>query len=221
MKDKSYSIVGAGSHGMVVCDLLQDSNYTVSGFFDDNEKLCKDSLLGFQVLGTCNDLKQINKENNVTIIAVGHNQIREKIEKKLNGFIKFGILIHRSATVSKTAKIGEGSMILSQVHVGTLAKVGKHVIINNGTVVEHECIIEDYVSISPGCQMAGGVTIKKGTFVSVGVTINPGVVVGKNCIIGSGSTVISDIPDNSLVYGTPGKIIRKTEDMDNIWSKLL
>jgi len=41
------------------------------------------------------------------------------------------------------------------------------------------------------------------------VTVLPGVTVGNGCVIGAGSVVTKNIPDNSLAYGNPCKVIRK------------
>ena len=41
-----------------------------------------------------------------------------------------------------------------------------------------------------------------------GVCILPNVTIGKNSIIGANSVVTKDIPENSIVAGVPGKVIR-------------
>jgi acetyltransferase-like isoleucine patch superfamily enzyme len=46
------------------------------------------------------------------------------------------------------------------------------------------------------------------SFIGIDSTIIQGVKVGKNVTIGAGSVVIKDIPDNAVVVGNPGKIIK-------------
>jgi carbonic anhydrase/acetyltransferase-like protein (isoleucine patch superfamily) len=48
----------------------------------------------------------------------------------------------------------------------------------------------------------------------MGATVLNGAVVGKNCLIGAGAFVGEGkvIPDNSLVVGMPGKVIRALDD---------
>lgn len=43
------------------------------------------------------------------------------------------------------------------------------------------------------------------------VTILAGVTVGKGCTIGANSLVTRDIPDYSVAYGSPAKVVKKVE----------
>jgi acetyltransferase EpsM len=86
--------------------------------------------------------------------------------------------------------------------------IGDHCIINTGVVVDHDCMINDFVHISPNATLCGNVTIGKGSWVGAGAIIIQGIKVGKNAIIGAGSVIIKDIPDNATVVGNPGKIIK-------------
>lgn len=59
----------------------------------------------------------------------------------------------------------------------------------------------DFVSSS------GSVKIGSNIYFGRNVTILKGVTIGDNCIIGLGSIVTRDIPSNSVVAGTPAKVI--------------
>ena len=79
----------------------------------------------------------------------------------------------------------------------------------------------------PGCPLAVGKVVTVGhmvmlhgceifndTLVGIGSTILNKAKIGKNCIIGANTLVTENkvIPDNSLVLGSPGKVIRKVTD---------
>ncbi|MDR2953659.1 MAG: sugar O-acetyltransferase [Prevotella sp.] len=53
------------------------------------------------------------------------------------------------------------------------------------------------------------VTIEDGCWIGGGVIILPGVTIGRGSVIGAGSVVTKNIPPNSLVVGSPGRVIRE------------
>jgi acetyltransferase-like isoleucine patch superfamily enzyme len=60
----------------------------------------------------------------------------------------------------------------------------------------------------------GGIKIGKYTFVGAGATILPGVTIGKGCLIAAGAIVNKDIPDYSIVVGSPGQVKGSTLNLD-------
>ena len=52
------------------------------------------------------------------------------------------------------------------------------------------------------------VTIKRNAEIGVRTVIMPGVTIGENSIVGAGSVVTHDVPDNSVVAGSPAKVLR-------------
>ena len=96
--------------------------------------------------------------------------------------------------------IGEGSNVQdgSVLHTdpGCPLKVGKDVTIGH-MVMLHGCTIGD------------------NSLIGIGAVILNKAKIGKNCIIGAKALITEnkEIPDNSLVVGSPGKVIREvTED---------
>ena len=59
--------------------------------------------------------------------------------------------------------------------------------------------------------MLHGCTIGDGTLVGIGSVIMNGAKIGKNCLIGARALITEgkEIPDNSMVMGAPGKVIRE------------
>ena len=62
--------------------------------------------------------------------------------------------------------------------------------------------------------MLHGCEISDDTLIGIGSTILNKAKIGKNCIIGANTLVTENkvIPDNSLVLGSPGKVVRKVTD---------
>jgi len=59
--------------------------------------------------------------------------------------------------------------------------------------------------------MLHGCTIGDGSLVGIGSIILNGARIGKNCLIGANSLITEgkEIPDNSMVMGSPGKVVRE------------
>ena len=74
---------------------------------------------------------------------------------------------------------------------------GKPLMIGEGVTVGHQVMLH-------GC------TIGDNTLVGIGSTILNGAVIGKNCIIGAHALITEGkvIPDNSMVIGSPGKVVK-------------
>jgi len=55
-----------------------------------------------------------------------------------------------------------------------------------------------------------GCTINDNALVGMGATVLNGAVIGSNCIVGANALIAEgkEIPDNSLVVGVPGKVVR-------------
>ena len=62
--------------------------------------------------------------------------------------------------------------------------------------------------------MLHGCTIGDSSLIGIGAVILNNAKIGKNCIIGAKALITEnkEIPDNSLVVGSPGKVIRKVTE---------
>lgn len=191
-------LYGASGHAKVIMDILKANGVEIEGLVDDNPDIIE--LLGYPVYHQRTDLSPM-------IVSIGNNAIRKHIVEKLP--VEFGQAIHPTAIVSHTAIIGEGTVVMQGVIVQACTRIGKHCIINTGASVDHECIVEDFVHISPHATLCGNVHVGEGSWVAAGTVVLPGVKIGKWSVIGAGSVVSKDIPDGVLAVGNRCKVIKK------------
>ena len=71
-------------------------------------------------------------------------------------------------------------------------------------------IIGNNVGISGSTLSAiQSITIGNNVWFGGNVVVLPNVTIGNNCVIGAGSVVTKNIPDNSLAFGNPCRVVRE------------
>lgn len=209
---KRLLIIGAGGHGRVVADTAHESRqWDEICFLDDSDAMINSS---YKILGTVSQLPDfIKKFSGVeVIVAVGDNKKREQLLLWVN---KIGCIVatvvHPSAFVSRNASVEKGVVIFAQAVVNAYSKVGFGCIVNTGSIIEHDCILDCCAHVSPNAALAGGVNIGKYSWIGIGSNVIEKVKIGENAIVGAGSVVIKDISDNVVVVGSPARVIKKNE----------
>ncbi len=95
--------------------------------------------------------------------------------------------------------IGEGSNVQENTIMHT--DIGYPLTIGKGCTIGHKAMLH-------GC------TIGDNSLIGMGATVLNGAKIGKNCLIGANALITEnkEIPDGSLVMGSPGKIVRQLDD---------
>ena len=199
-------LYGASGHAKVICEILESQHRIPHGLIDDNPLVT--SLLDYPVY---NNIQQAAvTADDQFIISIGNNRIRKTVAAKLNGS-QFATAIHSSAIISPRAAVGEGTVVMPNVSVNVHGNIGRHVILNTNCSIDHDCVIEDFVHISPNAALAGGVKVGEGTQVGIGACVMQNVTIGKWATVGAGAVIIRDVPDYAVVVGNPGRVIKMNQ----------
>lgn len=192
---KNY-IYGAGGHGKVVLDAMQNSGLQADAFIDDAD------LFRWMDLPVLRPATLDGILPTAIHLAIGNCSARETISKGLSG-AEFISIFHPKASVSPSALIKEGTFIAANAVIGPDAIVGAHCIINHNAVVDHDCIVGDFCHIAPQVSLGGGVNVGRGVLVGAGSIVLPGLVIGDYAVIGAGAIVTKNVAPGQTVVGNP------------------
>jgi sugar O-acyltransferase (sialic acid O-acetyltransferase NeuD family) len=212
--NNSLLLIGGGGHCKSVLDTISSGLFKWSKIFIVDSKLNNGSLVnGFQVIGNDNDLESLFskgfKNAFITIGGIETYKKRKQIYNKLK-LIGFSLpnIIDKTAHLSKYSIVSEGIFIGKNVFINIDSSIGICSIINTSSIVEHDCILDNFSHLSTCTVINGGVSIGEGTFIGSNSVVKNGIRIGENTIIGMGSNVLHDIPMNVLAYGNPCKVIK-------------
>ncbi len=156
-------IIGAGGHGKVLLDcIIAQGKYEVAGFADDSINVNKNVVDNYTIISTSENIETLKDKVDYFVVAVGNNEIREKLYKKTKQLLTPAIVIHPSATIGMGVTIKPGCVILSNVIVNVYSTIGENTIINSGVIIDHECSIGANVHLSIGSTIGSNSLIGDG-----------------------------------------------------------
>ena len=207
-------VIGTGGHGREMMNVIEQSNKIIPheerliplGFIDDCPKKKGTKVLGKEVLGNTNWLKD-NKDLHY-VIGIGNCKVKEKISKKLRLDNAVSV-IHPSVIMGKDVSFGKGCVFFPGVILTTNIKIGNHVHFNLCVTISHDVVIDDFCTINPHASVNGICHLEQGVYVGAGAVLNQLKNVGMWSTLGSGSVVTRDIPSNTIVVGIPAKELKK------------
>lgn len=198
-------IIGARALGRETFNYACDAGFEVVGFLDDKA----DALAGFvgypPVLGSVEEWRV--GLNDRFVCAVGDSKVRSQyvslIEQKGGVFVS---VIHPTAYVGPNVKIGNGCIVCPFSVVDCDLTMGQHVIANIHTLVAHDCVIDDCVTLSPNVHLGGRTRIQREAFLGINASTIPGVKIGEGSVIAAGACVTMDIPNYVMAAGVPARV---------------
>lgn len=114
---------------------------------------------------------------------------------KRNASVWFGAVLrgdNEPIVVGENSNVQDGSVL--HTDMGSPLTLGRGVTVGHNAML-HGCEVGDY------------------SLIGIGAVVLNGVKIGRNCIIGANALITEGkiIPDNSLVVGQPGKVVRERD----------
>lgn len=134
------NLFGASGHAKVIMDILSEKGVETACLYDDNPRY---TLLNGKPVYKASDVNVCEP----LIVSIGSNRIRKIISDRYN--VKYATAIHPDSSISSSAKLGDGTVVMQGAVIQADVFVGRHCIINTGATVDHECRIGDFAHIAP------------------------------------------------------------------------
>lgn len=141
-------------------------------------------------------LADISPEIDTSAYITDSAQVIGKVTIEANASVWFGTVIRGD---NERIHIGANSNLQESCVLHT--DPGFPLTIANNVTVGHQAMLH-------GC------TIGEGSLIGIQAVILNGAKIGKNCLVGAGALVTEgkEFPDNSLIVGSPAKVIRTLDE---------
>ncbi len=204
MSEKKIILFGGGGHCRSCIDVIEMSEaFIIAGIVEPPGSKKTESIFGYPIIGDDADLEILKEQYDYALITVGQigsSNIRRQIFKRLKqaGFI-LPVIVSPLAHVSKYAVLNEGTIVMHQAIVNANAYIGKNCILNTKSLIEHDVKIGDHTHISTAAVVNGEAVIGSGSFIGSNAIVVHGVDLPGNCFFKA----------NTLIAGRKdGKVIR-------------
>mgnify|MGYP001261218353 CR=1 FL=1 len=150
-------------------------------------------------------------------------------------------LVHETATIGngtqvwvnvqirEGAKVGRACVISKDVYVDHDVVLGDRCKIQNGVSIYHGVTLGDDVFVGPGVVFTNDrvprafqngwtvvpTEVRRGASLGANSTILCGLTIGEYAMVAAGSVVTHDVPDHTLVVGSPARPVAKIDQLGN------
>ncbi len=214
-------ILGTGGTSVDILDTLDDLNrvrgglrYECVGFLDDDTGRHGRLVHGYPILGPLGLAPALDDCLFVNGIGAPGNFWHKAAIIARTGLRphRFATIVHPTATISRTARLNPGTVVLQHAVVAANVTIGSHVVVLPTCVVSHDSVLGDHTCLAGGVCVSGRVVVGESCYLGSNCTIMGDVQIGERCLVGMGSVVLRSVPPNSVVVGNPARFLRRTAE---------
>lgn len=208
-------IIGGKGTAIVVAEQIYDAqvkhkaDVEFLGFAFDDESYGNE-INGFPILGKTTEIyeKYKNQPEVKFIFQLYRPDIlKERIQLKKSYNIpedRFVTFVHPTCTISRSAKIGIGTVIMANTVVNPNAVIGKFCTIQSNVTIGHDSKMGDYNFIATQSTV-GNIVMGSRNFMGINACTNNFITIGDDCFIAMASNVIKSVESETKVMGNPAK----------------
>ena len=193
-------IIGSGGFALEMKNLLDSNNLSINKYIS----LSENKNLGLEYLGDDSVLDNLKLSDYNFYLCIGDIYLRKKYISKYPD-LKFSSFVHNKSSIFNVL-LNRGSIIYPNCTIFS-SKIGEFSLINSNVSFSHDVQVGNFCNINPGCNIGGNVSIGDNVFIGIGATIRDNIKIGENSIIGAHTNITKDVKSDTLVYGNPGREI--------------
>lgn len=176
---------------------------------DDDSSKHGQSLLGVEVVGSFDELEQVDpKQSEVANLVARTAKGRAKARQRILGFGQpFAPLVSPDVD-DFGATLPDDVVIYQHSTIGPEVSVGEGTTVFMGGVVGHESDLGACCIVASNAVINARVRMGEGVYLGPNATVIYEVKIGSWATIGAGSAVLQDVPENATVIGVPGEVLQ-------------
>jgi len=141
-------------------------------------------------------------------MGIGQPLLKRKVAQRMTELkAKFFTLVHPTAIVCSSAKLGVGVVVCPFSTVSSAVQLGDFTMLNAHASVGHDCKVGDFCVLSGYANLNGFVTLENEVFLGTRATVVASKNVGSQSKISAHALVVSDVPPQTTVLSNAGRFI--------------
>ncbi len=203
------TLVGGGAFGRELINWAADaasagSAAPLTGFIDKSAQALDSFPYQLTYRGTIEDYTPTEGER--LVVAIADPEAKQRVVQLLRARgATFASVIHPTAVIAKSARLGEGVVICPLSLVSADAQVGDFSAINAMSSVGHDVKLGAFSTLSAHVDLTGRVEVGECCFFGTGAKVLPGVRIGERSKIGAGTLIMRHVKPESVMYTPPAK----------------
>lgn len=119
------------------------------------------------------------------------------------------ITVYNTCSLAGDVEVGENTWIgpFTAIDGGGKVRIGANCSISSGVQIVSHDSVKWALSGGKHPYEYGAISIGNNCFIGTNAMVTKGVTIGKHCLVGAGAIVTKDVPDYSIVFGVPAKVV--------------